>query len=218
MAFTKKTTTKKTTAAKKTTADTKPSICDKIVQKRQTIADQEQLQRNQDAKAFKATIKHIRAFLPQLREARQIYDTLKDNGFITMLEESMYIDREEHYKKGYFLSDGWYHWPGFSAHSADMFLTRGGGVCRFSCGITLSTGTVMISTGEFSDPNQAISDASMVEMLKKGGDNWTMHNDGVQVGYHFSGMEILKKLQYCERNMEHFVEAVRAYAEQVVNK
>lgn len=212
MAFTKKTTTKKTTAVQK------PSLCDQIIQKRQEINDQEQLKRNQDVKEFKATIKHIREFLPQLREARQIYDTLKDNGFIKMLEESMYLSREEHFKRGYFLSDAWYHWPGFSNQSANLFMTRGGGVCRFSCGFTLSTGKVVISTGEFGDPTREVPDASMVEMLKKGGDNWTLHNDGIQVGYRFSGKEILKKLQYCERNMEVFVAAVRAYAEHVVNK
>lgn len=214
MAFTKKTTTKKTAAAKKTTAVQKPSLCDQIIQKRQEINDQEQLKRNQDVKEFKATIKHIREFLPQLREARQIYDTLKDNGFIKMLEESMYLSREEHFKRGYFLSDAWYHWPGFSNQSANLFLTRGGGVCRFSCGFTLSTGKVVISTGEFGDPTLEVTDNDLAEILKKGGNNWRIP----PTGYHFSGMEILKKLQYCERNMEVFVAAVRAYAEQVVNK
>lgn len=208
MAFIKKTTTKKTTAAKK------PSLCDQIIQKRLEINDQEQMKRNQDVKDFKATIKHIREFLPQLREARQIYDTLKDNGFIKMLEESMYLSREEHFKRGYFLSDAWYHWPGFSSQSANLFMTRGGGVCRFSCGFTLSTGKVVISTGEFGDPTIEVTDNDLVEILKTGGNNWRLE----PAGYHFSGMEILKKLQYCERNMEVFVAAVRAYAEQVVNK
>ena len=215
MAFTKKTTTAKK-APKAPAKSNTVSLCDQIAQKRKSIDDQAQLDRDKDAKAFKATIKHIRDFLPQLREARQIYDALEANGFITMKEESMYIDREEHYNKGYFLSDGWYHWPGFSKNSPDLFLTRGGGLARFSCGFSLSTGKVMISTGEFSDPNRELSDKDLVGILKKGGDNWSLHNDGVLVGYHFSGLEILKKLKYCEDTMERFVEAVRAYAEKVV--
>ena len=190
-------------------------ICEQIANKRQQQLDAEQAQRNNLAATFDTLIKEFRSKLPQLRKAEKIFRTLQKNDFI-MLSEDMYLDREDHYKKGYFLSDGWYHWPGFDRLVDNVYFTRGGGVCRFSCGINLITGKVLVTESEFGTPSISISDNKVKTMCKTGGyysTNQTMpgHN------YQLTGREIVSKLNSCLKEADRFCARIDEFAQKVVN-
>ena len=78
-------------------------ICKQIANKRQQQLDAEQEKRDALAKNFTVIMREFRKKLPKLREAERIFRSLQENNF-TMSIEEMHLDREDHYKKGYFLS------------------------------------------------------------------------------------------------------------------
>lgn len=211
----KKSTAKKTTARKtaKKTVEKKPDICDLIAQKRATILDEEQKKRLAQSDEGMAVVKKLRGFLPKLKEARRIYRTLEENGFVKK-DESMYSGKSEHRKVGYFLSDCWYHWEGFSP-DCKTYCTMGGGCNRFACGIDIDTGDIMVGLSEFGSPCAKLHDGDLIEMLVKGGNGWRIKDMG---GYTMSGMEVVGKLKYICDNAEAFCQSVTDYANSVINK
>ena len=211
----KKSTAKKTTARKtaKKTVEKKPDICDLIAQKRATILDEEQKKRLAQSDEGMAVVKKLRGFLPKLKEARRIYRTLEANGFVTT-DHSMYYGKKDHRSEGYFLSDCWFHWEGFSS-DCKTYCTMGGGCSRFACGIDIDTGDILIGQGEFSPPSAKLNDGDLIEMLVKGGNGWRFKNGS---GYSMSGMEVVGKLKYICDNAEAFCQSVTDYANSVINK
>lgn len=190
-------------------------ICEQIANKRQQQLDAAQTQRDNLATAFDTTIKELRNKLPQLREAERIFRTLQENKFI-MLTEDMYLNREAHYNKGYFLSDGWYHWPGFDHRFHDVYFTRGGGACRFSCGINLITGQVLVAESEFGTPSTAITDDMVKTMCKTGG-YYSANQTKPGRNYQLTGKEIVSKLNSCLSEADRFCARVAEFAQKVVN-
>lgn len=190
-------------------------ICEQIANKRQQQLDAEQAQRNNLAKTFGTLIKEFRSKLPQLREAERIFRTLQKNDYI-MLTENMYLNREDHYTKGYFLSDGWYHWPGFDRLFDDVYFTRGGGACRFSCGINLITGQVLVSEAEFGTPSTALTDSMVKKMCKTGG-YYSTNPATPGHCYQLTGKEIVSKLTSCLKEADRFCTRVAEFAQKVVN-
>lgn len=190
-------------------------ICEQIANKRQQQLNAEQAKRDNLATTFDTLIKEFRSKLPQLREAERIFRTLQRNNYI-LLSEDMYLSREDHYKKGYFLSDGWFHWPGFDRLVDDVYFTRGGGACRFSCGINLITGKVLVAESEFGTPTTAISDTFVKKICKTGGYHSTNH---IQPGHNFqlTGKEIVSKLNSCLKEADRFCARIAEFAQKVVN-
>ena len=186
-------------------------ICEQIANKRQQQLDAEQTKRDNLATSFDTLMKEFRNKLPKLREAERIFRTLQENNFI-MRGEDMYLNREDHYNKGYFLSDGWYHWPGFDNSVTDVYFTRGGGVCRFSCGINLRTGQVLVAVDKFGTPSTVITDNDVKKMCKTGGYYTIMGR-----GYQLTGKEIVAKLTSCLNEADRFCERVTEFAQKVVN-
>lgn len=191
-------------------------ICKEIAMARQSINDKEQAERDARAERFVKVIAELRGKLDSLREAHRIFRELQSNGF-GIYHENMHMDREQHYKQGYFISDGWFHWPGFDKRVRDVFFTCGGGYNRFSCGINLSSGSVVYCTGEFGIPTDFISDESVIKMIK---DGKYYRPSKLQQGMNFDlkGSEILDKLDYCNRCVENFVSKVHEFAEKVVKQ
>lgn len=190
-------------------------ICEQIANKRQQQLDAEQAQRDKLAAAFDTLIKEFRNKLPQLRKAERIFRTLQKNDYI-MLTENMYLNREDHYKKGYFLSDGWFHWPGFDHRFDDVYFTRGGGACRFSCGINLITGQVLVSESEFGTPSTALADNEVKKMCKTGG-YYSTNEHKLGRNYQLTGKEIVSKLNSCFKEADRFCARVAEFAQKVVN-
>ena len=190
-------------------------ICEQIAKKRQQQLDAEQAKRDALAKNFTFIMREFKKKLPKLREAERIFRTLQANNFI-MLEENMYLNREDHYQKGYFLSDGWYHWPGFDHSITDVYFTRGGGACRFSCGISLTTGRVLVNMAEFGTPSTALTDKDVKTMCKKGG-YFSTTKPTLGHGYQLTGKEIVDKLNSCLNEADRFCNRVTEFAQKVVN-
>ena len=190
-------------------------ICEQIANKRKQQLDAEQAKRDTLAKKFGKLIKDFRKKLPQLREAERIFRTLQANKFI-MHDEDMYLDRERHYKQGYFLSDGWYHWPGFDERISGVYFTRGGGACRFSCGISLVTGSVLVAEREFGTPSTALTDNDVKTMCKKGG-YFSTNQPAEGRGYQLTGHEIVEKLSFCLSEVDRFCTRINEFAQRVVN-
>lgn len=191
-------------------------ICKEIAMARQSINDREQAERDAMAERFVKVIADLRGKLDSLREAHRIFRELQSNGF-GIYDENMHMNREQHYKKGYFISDGWFHWPGFSKRVRDVFFTCGGGFNRFSCGIELNGGSVVYCTGEFGIPTDFISNKSVIKMIK---DGKYYRPQKLQQGKNFDlkGSEILEKLKYCLDNADEFVSKVHEFAEKVVKQ
>lgn len=190
-------------------------ICKQIANKRQQQLDAEQEKRDALAKNFTVIMREFRKKLPKLREAERIFRSLQENNF-TMSIEEMHLDREDHYKKGYFLSDGWYHWPGFSKNISSVYFTCGGGICRFSCGIHLVTGRVLVNEREFGTPSTALTDQSVKTMCKKGG-YFSTNPTGQGHYYQLTGREVVEKLKYCLDEADRFCARVTEFAQHVVN-
>ena len=191
-------------------------ICKEIAMARQSINDKEQDERDAMAERFVKVIADLRGKMDCLREAHRIFRELQSNGF-GIYDENMHIDREQHYKRGYFISDGWFHWPGFAKRVRDVFFTCGGGYNRFSCGIELNSGSVVYCTGEFGIPTDHISDESVIKMIK---DGKYYRPEKLQQGKNFDlkGSEILGKLKYCLDNADEFMSKVHEFAENVVKQ
>lgn len=207
----KKSTAKKSTAKK--TVEKKTDICDLIAQKRADILDEEQKKRLAQSDEGMAVVKTLRKFLPKLKEARRIYKTLEANGFVKK-DESMHYGKSDHRRTGYFLSDCWFHWEGFSS-DCKTYCTMGGGCNRFACGIDIDTGDIMIGLSEFGTPCMKLRDGDLIEMLVKGGNGWRFTQG---CGYAMSGMEVVGKLKYICDNAEAFCQSVTDYAKAVISK
>ena len=194
-------------------------ICEQIANTRKKQLDAAQAARDAKAKEFTKLMKAFRAKLPQLREAERIFLALKENKFLKT-EEDMWWSQEKHYANGYFLSDGWYHWPGFSYQFTGIYYTCGGGACRFSCGININTGKVVVAEREFDTPTTELTDTIIRKVLKSGSDFHTKDylNQGDGSYYTLTGSEILSKLQYCYSGLEKFCKAISDYAKKIVNK
>lgn len=191
-------------------------ICEKIENARKKITDSEQSKRDELADEFKSVISGLRGKLESLREAHKIFRTLQANGF-TRDREELGFDREWHYKNGYFLSDGWFHWPGFDNSVKDVYFTRGGGACRFSCGINIESGSVVVNSKEFGTPTDVVTDDNVIGMIRSG--NYypaITHGDGRY--YDLKGSEFLYKLKYCLDQSDTFVQKVHEYAESVIKR
>lgn len=189
-------------------------ICEKIENARKKITDSEQSKRDGLAEEFKSVISGLRGKQESLREAHKIFRTLQANGF-TRDGEELGFDREWHYKNGYFLSDGWFHWPGFDNSVKDVYFTCGGGACRFSCGIELNNGAVVVCSREFGTPTDAVSDDYVIEMIRAGGYFPAIMHGGGRY-YDLKGSEVLYKLKYCLDQSDTFVQKIREYAEKVI--
>lgn len=187
-------------------------ICEKIANKKKADLNAEQKARNELAKSFRKVAKSLRAKLPKIREAYRIFKTLHENGY-GMYKDDMYLDRDQHYAKGYFLSDGWFHWPGFALRTPNVFFTKGGGANRFSCGINTESGKVVVGIKEFDDANEPLTDSSIEKMCKEGGNGWQFSGKG---GYCMSGREIVSKLEYCDTMADTFCEKVTEFANKLV--
>ena len=219
---TKKATTKKTATKKTAKNVVKPvDICDLISRKRADILDEEQKKRLEQSDEGMAVVKALRDKIPQLQEAKRIYDALINNNFGTKSHD--YGDKESHRKKGYFVSDCWHHWEGFSP-DGETYCTMGGGCNRFACGIALGSsnfyapGDIVIGVSEFGSPCRKLSDGDLIEIIVKGGDGWHLTMNGYQEGYKFSGMEVIRKLKYISDNVDAFCQAVTDFANKVVGK
>lgn len=189
-------------------------ICEQIAKKRQEQLDAEQAKRDALAKEFGKLIKEFRKKLPQLLEAERIFRSLQENNF-TMNSEDLHLKREDHYKKGYFLSDGWYHWPGFDKSMSGVYFTCGGGACRFSCGISLVTGHVLVNEREFGTPSTALTDQAVKTMCKKGG-YFSTNPTGQGHYYQLTGSEVVEKLKYCLDEADRFCARVTEFAQKVI--
>lgn len=190
------------------------NICEQIENVRKKTAEIEQRERDGLADEFKSVIRELRGKLEAIRDAHKIFRTLQSNGF-TMAREELGYDREWHYKKGYFLSDGWFHWPGFDNHVENVFYTCGGGWSRFSCGIDIESGSVVVNSKEFGTPTDVVTDDNVIGMIRSGKYYAAItHGDGRY--YDLKGREILYKLKYCLDNSETFVQKIREYAEKVI--
>ena len=194
-------------------------ICKQIANTRKKQLDEEQQYRDDLAKAFTKLMKAFRAKLPQLQEAYRIFCALKENNYL-MLKEDMYYKREKHYELGYFLSDGWFHWPGFTVSKPGRYYTFGSGACQFSCGIDINTGKVLVAEREYGKLTTPVSDTAIRNSIK--GD-YSFHTKDYLAqgdGKYFSlkGTEIMDKLKYCYNEVDRFCKAINDYANQIVGK
>ena len=188
-------------------------ICDMIADKKRAEIKAEEDKRRELAEKGERIVDELRDKLPKLREAHRIFKALQINGYL-MKGEDMYLNREQHYKRGYFISDGWYHWPGFD-DKANVFFTMGGGFNRFSCGIALDNFNVVVSEKEFGTPATVIPVELMKKMCEDGGSWSTKHTEPGHY-YDMTGSEIVSKLEYCNAVADTFCEKVMEFAENLV--